>query len=109
MNFKSLILIAGVVAVATASSPVGEEDSNKMAQSHEVESNQMAETECHPGPGRCSRCFSALGKRQTRYRQIIAWRNSQRKSLGKWYSAQARYRAGRLSYFKSTWYKARLA
>jgi hypothetical protein len=109
MNFRSLILIAGVVAVATASSPAAEEDSNKMAQSQEEESNKMVETECHPGPSRCAPCFSALKKRNLRYRQIIAWRNSQRSHIGRWYSAQAKYRAAKLRYYSHTFYRARLA
>jgi hypothetical protein len=67
MNFKSLILFAGAVALASASSPSGEEDSNKLAQSQVEEgSNEMAQTECHPGPKRCRPCFSALARRNVR-------------------------------------------
>jgi hypothetical protein len=38
MNFKPLIFIAGAVALATASSPV-EDESNKMAESIQEDSN----------------------------------------------------------------------
>ena len=69
-------------------------------------SNQLAEAICHPGPGRCAPCFSALAKRQRRWRQIVSWRNSQLRALSKWYNGRARYRAARVRYWATPYYRA---
>ena len=92
MNFKSLILFAGAVALASASS-FDEGHSNELAESQvEEESNEMAQTECHPGPKRCARCNTAGSKKNLRYKQIIAWRNAQNKANVRNYHAWNKYR-----------------
>jgi hypothetical protein len=109
MNFKSLILFAGAVALASASSPVGEEDSNKLAQSQdEEESNQMAETACHPGPAKCAACLSAPARRIARARQIAGWAHQQGAVNGYHYRTWLATRSKYLKYYGSTYYYAHL-
>jgi hypothetical protein len=109
MNFKSLILFAGAVALATASSPAGEEDSTKLAQSQdEEESNQMAETACHPGPKRCAACASAVGKKNARAKAILSWRNRYNAANVRNYRAWLSKRAKMLKYYSKTYYYAHL-
>jgi hypothetical protein len=110
MNFKTLILFAGAVALASASSPVGDEDSNKLAQSQdEEESNKMAETACHPGPSRCAACLSAGAKRVARQRAIVGWRNTYNAANVRNYRAWLAQRAKYLKYYGQTYYYAHLA
>jgi hypothetical protein len=109
MNFKSLILFAGAVALVSASSPVSEEDSNKLAQSQEEESNQMVETACHPGPKRCQACLSAATKRVARQKAIVGWRNRYNAANVRNYRAWLAQRAKYLKYYGHTYYYAHLA
>ena len=79
MNFKSLVFIAGAVALASASS-------------FEESTQELAQAECHPGYSRCTRCFGAAKKRANRYRAIVNWRNTQNKANSKWYHSKLAYR-----------------
>ena len=94
MNFKSLIFIAGAVALATAST--------------EESTQELAQAECHPGYSRCSRCFGAAKKRANRYKAIINWRNSQNKANLKTYYARSAYKNKQYKYYAATWYAAQL-
>ena len=99
MNFKSLIFIAGAVALASA-----QESSENLAE--ESPSMEAAQVECHPGYNRCARCFGAAAKKARRYRAIVNWRNSQNKANVKVYYARLAYRNKQVKYWSSTWYRA---
>ena len=90
MNFKSLVFIAGAVALATASS-------------FEESTQELAQAECHPGYSRCSRCFGAAAKRANRYRAIINWRNAHNKANHNTYHSNNRYRIAKSKYWRVTW------
>ncbi len=78
MNFKNLILLAGAVAFASAcegpecpeqqlAELSNEGDSNKMAESAEEESNELAEKNCNAvNPRLCASCRGAGTRRATR-------------------------------------------
>ena len=70
MNFKTFLLFAGALAIASAQTET-EQDINMAEESPE----ELAEAACHPGPARCRRCIGAAARRARRWRQIIAWRN----------------------------------
>ena len=95
MNFKSLVFIAGAVALASASS-------------FEESTQELAQAECHPGYSRCTRCFGAAKKRANRYRAIVNWRNSQIRANNKWYQGRYNYRNRMYKYYSATYYAAQL-
>jgi Tfp pilus assembly protein PilX len=122
MNFKNLILLAGAIAFASAcegpecaerqlAELSNEGDSNKMAESAEEESNELAEKRnCNAvNPKICSRCRGAGARRATRYKQIVAWRNAQNRAVSTWWTAQMKWRAAKLGYWSGTWWRARVA
>jgi hypothetical protein len=95
MNFKSLVFIAGAVALASASS-------------FQESTQELAQAECHPGYSRCTRCFGAAKKRANRYKAIVNWRNSQNRANSKWYHRQLATRNRQYKYYSATWYAAQL-
>jgi hypothetical protein len=64
----------------------------------------MAQTECHPGPKKCARCFTSAARKNVRYRQIIAWRNAQNAANAKNYRAWQAYKNGRYVFYRSKHY-----
>ena len=90
MNFKTLIFLAGAVALATACE--GEDCSSNMMA--EDASEQLAEKRnCNAvNPKLCASCRGAGARRARRWRQIVSWRNAQRQALSKWWSGRLRYR-----------------
>ena len=99
MNFKTFILIAGALAVASAQQET-EQSINMVEESPE----QLAEAACHPGPARCARCRGAAAKRARRWRQIVAWRNNYQRNLNRWYHNMMRHRNKQYRYWAGPYY-----
>jgi hypothetical protein len=119
MNFKNLILLAGAIAFASACEGdecpeqqlaefSNEGDSNKMAESVEEQSNELAQRACAVNPKVCASCRGAAARRNARRRSIYSWRDAQNRAASARWSASLRQRAHYLKYWGTTWWGARV-
>ena len=91
MNAKLIVMLAGALAVVSASSFV--EASNQLAEMSEPSQEMAERATCNPGKARCKRCNGAKAKKERRWKQIQAWRSSYLKSINSWWSAAMRHRS----------------
>jgi ribosomal protein L37E len=106
MNFKTTLLIAGALAVASANT---EDMTNQMVE----ESSQALVERCSRAslsvnPSKCARCRGAPQRRAARLRQMYNWRNGQNRALSKWWSGRMAYRSRMMTYWRNTWWSAQV-
>ena len=107
MNAKLIVMLAGAIAVASASSFI--EASNQIAEMTNDSANEMVEkASCNPGKARCKRCNGAKGKRDARWRQIVAWRKSYLASINKWWASAMSHRSRKYNYWRNNYNKSHL-